>query len=93
MIRVRAYRYVLALPLLLVIFALGFSLVSDGYAFEVGGGLFLAGLVLQIVFAVSFACPSCGKSPYAVGPHFGPFAFAGKPWAERTCSKCGHKFD
>jgi hypothetical protein len=50
------------------------------------------GFFLQIVFSLSFACPRCGKSPYAIGPNWGPFAFAGKPWPDDKCSKCGFDF-
>jgi hypothetical protein len=92
MVRIRAFKYVLGLPLVLVVLGLGISLFGRPQAFELGGGSFLAGLALQAFLGLSLACPICGKSPYAIGPHLGPFSFVGKPWPERVCSKCGHHF-
>ncbi len=96
MVRVRAYRFVLALPLLLAIAGVALfwaagSLLGDK-AFSVGWWIFVAAVALQLVFSLCLACPKCGKSPYALGPHRGPFALAGKPLPDRVCSKCGHEF-
>ena len=92
MLRIRAFKYVLGLPIALVLVGLGISLSGHSDAFEWGGGIFLAGLALQAFLGLSLACPTCGKSPYAIGPHLGPFSFVGKPWPEKVCSKCGHQF-
>ena len=92
MVRIRAFRYVLGLPLALVLLGLGIALFGNSEAFETGGAVFISGFALQAFLSLSLACPNCGKSPYAIGPHLGPFSFVGKPWPEKTCSKCGHHF-
>ena len=51
-----------------------------------------SGVALQLIFALVLACPRCGKSPYAIGPSIGPFAFAGKPIPDTKCSRCGFEF-
>jgi hypothetical protein len=92
MIRIRFYRVTLSLPLMLAAVGVVISLVNDAslrIGLNPGTLLFAAGLVLQVLFALIFACPRCGKSPYAIGPSFGPFALAGKPIHDRQCSKCG----
>jgi len=92
MVRIRAYKFVLGLPLALVLLGLGMCVFGQSNAFEVGGAIFVAGIALQAFLGLSLACPTCGKSPYAIGPHLGPLSFVGKPWPEKICSKCGHQF-
>lgn len=92
MVRIRAFKYVLGLPLALALLGVGISLFGHSDAFDLGGSIFLAGLALQAFLSLSLACPTCGKSPYSIGPHLGPFSFVGKPWPEKVCSKCGHQF-
>ena len=91
MIRVRFYSFVLSLPILVVVV----SLVMV-FAFDVDLRVTLlvlgVGIGLQIIFALIFACPRCGKSPYAIGPSAGPFTIASKPWPDTKCSKCGFDF-
>jgi hypothetical protein len=93
MVRVRLYGLVLSLPIVLVIGGafLGFFTANPN-VFEICMALVGTGVGLQLLFALAIACPKCGKSPYAIGPNVGPFSFAGKPWPDTECSKCGHDF-
>lgn len=95
MIRVRSYRFTLSMPLILVIAAVVTSVVS-GSSLDIGLNagtlLFAAGLALQLIFSICFACPKCGKSPYSIGPNVGPFSLAGKPLPDVRCSRCGYDF-
>ncbi len=95
MIRIRFYRFTLSLPIILILvsfsyIALGFGSVEIG--FNVGTIAFVFGIFLQLLFSLTISCPKCGKSPYAIGPSIGPFAFAGKPIPDNQCSKCGYDF-
>ena len=95
MIRIRCYTFTLSIPIILAATGIFISLMnSESIRIEFNAStlLFAAGLILQIFFTVIFSCPRCGKSPYAVGPHLGGFALAGKPIPDRQCSKCGHNF-
>lgn len=93
MVRIRGYSVVLSLPIILVaagiIVSVSVQSVGGVSSLLIGGGLFLFGVVLQLLFSTSIACPRCGKSPYSIGPFSGPFAFAGKPLPDRVCSNCG----
>jgi hypothetical protein len=93
MVRIRLYGLVLSLPIILILssFLLMFA-VSSRTAFNIGMPILIFGFGLQALFALTIACPKCGKSPYAIGPNAGPVSFAGKPWPDAECSKCGHKF-
>ena len=93
MIRVRLYSFTLSLPLVLVIAGVLVSFIDDAslsIGLNAGTILFASGVVLQILFSLMFACPRCGKSPYAIGPFIGPFSLAGKPIPDLRCSKCGY---
>ena len=82
MVRVRFYKLTLSLPLILALVGVGLSFLTDSSAsigFNAGAITFASGLILQVLFSLAFSCPRCGKSPYAIGPTIGPFAFAGKP--------------
>jgi len=92
MVRIRAFKYVLGIPLAVVLLGFGISLFGNSEAFETGGVIFVGGFALQALLSLSLACPTCGKSPYAIGPHLGPLSFIGKPWPDKFCSKCGHQF-
>jgi hypothetical protein len=95
MIRVRLYSLALSMPFFLVVVGVVFFLSapsSQKIGFNIGTIAFVSGFALQIVFALIFACPRCGKSPYAIGPSAGPFALVGKPIPDRQCTKCGHDF-
>ncbi|HEY1708875.1 MAG TPA: hypothetical protein VGG10_11475, partial [Rhizomicrobium sp.] len=78
------------MPLILIL--LSFVLVFGGFV-ELDSlpvlVAFGAGMTLQLLFGLSLACPRCGKSPYVIGPSFGPFGFVGMPWPEAICSRCG----
>lgn len=92
MVRVRFYGIVLSLPLALVLLSFVAAIVADfpiepGYNFATL--TFFGGVLLQFLFSLVFACPRCGKSPYAIGPSVGPFAFAGKPIPDLKCGRCG----
>lgn len=92
MVRIRAFRLALSLPMILasagVILAM-VGLPSVDKAFAIGGALFVFGVLLQVFLALVVACPKCGKSPYAIGPSFGPFSFFGKPIPDSRCGNCG----
>ena len=92
MVRIRLYSLTLSLPLILVLAGVTYDFIYEPgpfFSFNFGSMAFAAGILLQCVFALSLACPKCGKSPYAIGPSVGPFALAGKPWPDMKCSKCG----
>jgi hypothetical protein len=92
MVRIRTYSLVMSLPLLVV--ALGFLsgfLLGDGHSI-IATYIVGAGIAFQAFLALVIACPKCGKSPYSIGPNWGPFSMAGKPFPETVCSKCGHDF-
>jgi hypothetical protein len=96
MVRIRFYKFTLSLPLILILVGVSlsfFSKTSLSIGFNAGTIIFAAGFILQILFSLTFACPHCGKSPYAIGPFIGPFALAGKPVPDVRCSKCGHHFE
>lgn len=92
MVRVRLYGLVLTLPLILVAIGFGLAFLTDGQISQTGILLAAAGFGLQVLFSLAFACPKCGKSPYALGPSVGPLSVAGKPWPDDKCSRCGHNF-
>lgn len=95
MVRVRFYRFTLSLPIILVAGSIAYAFLGFGsveIGFNVGTIAFAFGFLLQLLFSLTFACPRCGKSPYAIGPSIGPFAFAGKPIPDAQCSKCGYDF-
>lgn len=95
MIRVRFYRIVLSLPFIIMMAGVAyapFGFGSTDIRFNLGMIAFAFGLLLQVIFALAIACPRCGKSPYAIGPSIGPFAFAGKPIPDTRCSRCGHDY-
>jgi predicted RNA-binding Zn-ribbon protein involved in translation (DUF1610 family) len=93
MIRVRLYRVTLSLPIIIVLGSISYTFLGfgpDEIGFDVGTITFSFGILLQCLFSLTFACPQCGKSPYAVGPSIGPFALAGKPIPDAQCSNCGY---
>jgi len=90
MVRIRAYSLVLSLPLLLAIVGMTWFIVADGAQGMVGWFTFAAAVLLQLVFGLVIACPRCGKSPYTVGPNWGPLGIASKPVPVTICSKCGY---
>jgi predicted RNA-binding Zn-ribbon protein involved in translation (DUF1610 family) len=94
MIKVRFYALALSLPFMVTI--TGIVLIfagSHGSALKAAGEVaFVSGVAVHILFALMFVCPKCGKSPYAIGPTFGPFALGGKPIPDRRCSRCGFDF-
>jgi predicted RNA-binding Zn-ribbon protein involved in translation (DUF1610 family) len=91
MIRVRFYSLVLSLPILVVVVSLVMAFAFDA-DLRLSLSVLAVGIGVQLVFALIFACPRCGKSPYAIGPSIGPFALAGKPIPDTKCSKCGFDF-
>lgn len=85
----------MSLPIILVVGNIAYAFLGFGSAeigFNVVTTVFAFGFLLQLLFSLTFACPRCGKSPYAIGPSFGPFAFAGKPIPDAQCGKCGYDF-
>lgn len=93
MVRIRAFRLALSLPMILafsgvIVAMVGYPSVDKAFLF--GGVLFFSGVSLQIFLALVVACPGCGKSPYAIGPFHGPFSLFGKPIPDQKCSNCGH---
>lgn len=95
MIRIRFYRFTLSLPIIVILGSITFVFLGFGSAdigFNIATIAFASGFLLQLLFSLTFACPRCGKSPYAIGPSIGPFAFAGKPIPDAQCSKCGYDF-
>ena len=91
MVRIRAYSLVMSLPFLLAL-AGGVLFISSSALAAYGHFVFLVAILLQGVLALVVACPRCGKSPYGVAPHWGPFSWGGKPLPDSICSKCGHDF-
>jgi hypothetical protein len=73
---------------LLIAFAWDEIAGVSSVSFALGAGSF--GLLLLVIFALAFACPKCGKSPYSSGPFDGPFSYGGKLTPDRVCSNCGH---
>jgi hypothetical protein len=93
MVRVRFYGFVLSLPIILMVGSVVAAFVMSGPdSFKTVMIIFGAGFALQVLFSLAFACPQCGKSPYAIGPSIGPFAVAGKPIPDVKCSRCGYHF-
>lgn len=93
MVRVRFYGFVLSLPIILMVGSVVAAFAMSGPdSFKVVMIVFGAGFALQVLFSLAFACPQCGKSPYAIGPSIGPFAVAGKPIPDVKCSRCGYDF-
>ena len=94
MVRIRAYTFTLSLPLLIILGGFLIGTFTDDIgglnSFWIGFGSFAFGFVLQAIFSLAFACPRCGKSPYAIGPFRGPYGVAGKPFPDRVCSNCGY---
>lgn len=86
----RAYLLFLSLPLVLALTGMVRFFVDDAGGGVTGWSLFATAVLLQVLFALTVACPRCGKSPYTVGPTRGPFGIAGKPVPDATCSKCGY---
>lgn len=92
MVRIRAFSLVMSLPLLLAIAGVMWSVVADATDGLTGWFIIGFAILLQIVLGLAVACPRCGKSPYTIGPNWGPFEIVGKPFADRTCSRRGHQF-
>ncbi len=92
MVRVRAYSLVLSLPLLLTLAGIACSIVDEGGPGIIEWLIFAAAILLQLVFEMVIACPRCGKSPYTIGPSWGPLGIASKPVPDKLCSRCGFDF-
>jgi ribosomal protein L37E len=90
MVRIRAYSLVLALPLSLALISMVWFIVADSGRGMIGWLIFGAAVLLQLFLGLTIACPRCGKSPYAVGPHLGPFGVVSKPVPDTVCSTCGY---
>ncbi|WP_419809716.1 hypothetical protein [Sphingomonas sp.] len=82
----------MSLPLVLVLVGMVWFFVADGDRVMIGWFVFAAGFALQVFLGLTIACPKCGKSPYTIGPNWGPFGFAGKPIPDVICSRCSHDF-
>lgn len=94
MVRIRLFSLVLGLPLIMVISSFisvfaGFEEPGPWFQWSFSSVMFLGGISLQVLFGLSLACPKCGKSPYVIGPSWGPFGLVGKPWPDAICSRCG----
>jgi len=94
MVRIRLFSLVLGLPMILVLLGTisvfgGFEEPGPWFRWSFSSVTFLGGIALQVLFGLSLACPKCGKSPYVIGPYWGPFGFVGKPWPDAICSQCG----
>jgi hypothetical protein len=79
----------MSLPLVLMLVGAIWFFVTDGGHMMIGWFVFAAGVALQAFLGLTIACPQCGKSPYTIGPNWGPFGFAGKPVPDTICSRCG----
>lgn len=89
MVRVRAFSWALSMPIILAFGSImWFWIATDSRALFCFG----VAVALQIFLSLVIACPRCGKSPYAIGPNWGPLAIGGKPMPDAVCSKCGHDF-
>jgi hypothetical protein len=92
MVQIRAYSLVMSLPIIMVIVGFLSCCLLDVSRSIVGTYIVGAGIALQAFLALVIACPRCGKSPYAIGPFWGPFAITGKPFPDAVYSKCGHDY-
>jgi ribosomal protein L37E len=90
MVRIRAYSLVLSLPFLVALTVIVWNFVAESGSGTIGWCVFGAAVLLQLFLSLTVACPRCGKSPYTIGPHWGPLGFAGKPVPDAICSKCGY---
>lgn len=96
MVRIRCYDWVLMLPTIMIVTSVIWGFIDGPTAlfdWSAQSVLFCAGVALQILFGLVISCPQCGKSPWAIGPSYGPFALAGKPWPDGKCSRCGYDLD
>lgn len=92
MVRIRAYSFVMCLPLMLALVGMIWCFVADVDGMMIGWSIFAAGFALQVLFGLTIACPKCSKSPYTIGQIWGPLGVAGKPIPDVICSRCGHDF-
>lgn len=90
MVRIRAYSLVLSLPLMLALIGITWFIVADSGREMIGWGVFGIAVLLQLFLGLTVACPRCGKSPYTIGPNWGPLGIASKPVPDAICSKCGY---
>jgi len=90
MVRIRAYSFVLSMPLLLAMIGVIWPIVTDSGHGMIGWFMFGAAVLLQVFLGLTVACPRCGKSPYTIGPNWGPLGIASKPVPDAICSKCGY---
>ena len=89
MVRIRAYSWALSMPIILALASIVWFWIATDSRALLGFGIAVA---LQIFLSLVIACPQCGKSPYAIGAHWGPLAMGGKPVPDAICSKCGYDF-
>ena len=91
MVRIRLYSLTMSLPMLLWFGGSAWFLLAES---EPTMALFIvaAGVFLQAFLGLVVACPRCGKSPYVIGRHWGPFALISWPVPDQICSKCSYDF-
>lgn len=91
MIRIRFFGLFLSIPAIVCLLGLVYFIIDPlkivKFDVPLGWAIMLFGVGVLVLFRSVFACPSCGKSPYAFGK--GGLAFFGSPFPQRKCSSCG----
>lgn len=93
MFRIKAFLFVLSVPIiLLIVSTLSFIILdkSDMINLTAVVVVFVIGWLLLLLFSMVIRCPRCGAGPYSF--YAQGKAVLGKPWPGSRCPKCDFDF-